>query len=274
MGAELRLQWDAVTPLMLEPRENPRCIDGRWEREGPLVDLSCVESVTLVANRVCGQAVAAFPTEIDADAGQVMLRPDPAWNDTAGLVTFTPHLTFCNDYGPRVLDPVHVSIARSPQMPDTQIVPVIPTCKEEVSPVVTALPVGNPDGYEIVRLGAQDGANAPGLYYDASTDQSGVWVAVGSGGATEVTTSATLPATFVTPLVNLTAVDGANQPNLYRWDGGTYVPVTAAGAEEVGEGAALPADGSTWELFRLEGSATLPDGLYRWSPTANSWIQA
>jgi hypothetical protein len=169
MGAELRLQWDAVTPLLLELRENPRRINGRWEREGPLVDLSCVESVTLVANRVCGQAVAAFPTEIDADAGQVMLRPDPAWNDTAGLVTFTPHLTFCNDYGPRVLDPVHVSIARSPQMPDTQVVPVIPTCKNEVDQGA-ALPVGNPDAIERFDVINGDGTFTP-YVWDATAGQ-------------------------------------------------------------------------------------------------------
>ena len=52
------------------------------------------------------------------------------------------------------------------------------------------------------------------------------------------------------------------------------IPVPPAGPdEEVGEGATLPADGSTWELFRLEGNANLPDGLYRWSEASNVWIQ-
>ncbi len=44
----------------------------------------------------------------------------------------------------------------------------------------------------------------------------------------EVTPATTLPAAYVTELVNLTAVDGANQPGLYRWSGTAYVPVDSA----------------------------------------------
>lgn len=46
-----------------------------------------------------------------------------------------------------------------------------------------------------------------------------------TGAVIEVTPSTTLPAAYVTELINLTAIDGANQPGLYRWDGTAYVPV-------------------------------------------------
>ena len=54
-----------------------------------------------------------------------------------------------------------------------------------------------------------------------------------AGSVIEVTPSTTLPAAYVTELINLTAIDGANQPGLYRWDGTAYVPVggTAAAAD-------------------------------------------
>ena len=45
------------------------------------------------------------------------------------------------------------------------------------------------------------------------------------------------------------------------------------GDTEVGEGAALPLDDSIYELFRLEGHSTLPNGLYFWSESANQWVQ-
>lgn len=44
--------------------------------------------------------------------------------------------------------------------------------------------------------------------------------------------------------------------------------------EEVGEGSVLPADASEFELFRLEGHASLPDGLYAWNETNGYWVQA
>lgn len=46
------------------------------------------------------------------------------------------------------------------------------------------------------------------------------------------------------------------------------------GEEEIGEGDVLPDDSSEYELFRLEGHATLPDGLYSWSEINGVWIQA
>ena len=44
--------------------------------------------------------------------------------------------------------------------------------------------------------------------------------------------------------------------------------------EEVGEGDTLPADDSDFELFRLEGHADLPDGLYVWNDANDYWVQA
>lgn len=45
------------------------------------------------------------------------------------------------------------------------------------------------------------------------------------------------------------------------------------GDEEVGEGDTLPADNTDYELFRLEGHGTIPDGLYQWSEANEVWIQ-
>lgn len=51
------------------------------------------------------------------------------------------------------------------------------------------------------------------------------------------------------------------------------VGASGAGDAEVGEGDTLPSTNAVYELFRLEGHLTLPDGLYWWSEEAGQWVQ-
>ena len=94
---------------------------------------------------------------------------------------------------------------------------------------------------------------------------------------TVVSTGNTVDPSAAIRLVNSNGdtITFALHPDQAAWFATAPTAAAAPGgvAEEVGEGDTLPTDDSTWELFRLDGSPILPDGLYRWSTTAGAWVQ-
>ncbi len=131
--------------------------------------------------------------------------------------------------------------------------------------IVTTPPVGGSDTFEVRLMPANSvittGTIAAGA--TAATFTPFADLAFATGQWVEVVVTAVSPGT---PSSELTVTGEQCGP-------GTPTTAGAAPAVEVGEGSVLPADDSQGELFRLQGHATLPDGLYRWDFNLNTWIQ-